>query len=194
MRLQPAFASWILCGVACSAGASDVAAPAPVRRAPVDAAVTALVSQLVDPQASEYRAARRVHSMPGHEGVALAFFTVEGFGGGNNDTFYLAAFQRQAGTGASRRYRLLGVDQIGGGGWRFVDTDRIDVAGDCVTLDTKGFAAGDPMSHPTLGGTATYCLRNFPGQANPALEPAGDDPARPAPGASGPSERSRDGL
>ena len=112
--------------------------------------------------------------MPGKEGIELVFFTIERFGGGNNSTFYLAAFEPVAPEGASERYQLLGVDQIGGNGWRVPDVDHFRTDGDCITLTTKNYAPGDAMSHPTISGTTGYCLRLYPGRSAATLEPEAD--------------------
>jgi hypothetical protein len=168
MRIGPCLVPLIVCAMVCSAHAGE---------APIDRAVTALVSQLVDGDAAEYRGGRRIHPMPGKEGVELAFFTIEGFGGGNNYTFYLAAFESAGGNAASGRYQLLGMEQIGGNAWRFVDIERFRTDAECITLDTKNYAPGDPMSHPTIAGTASYCLQLYPGRSTGTLEPAADGSA-----------------
>ncbi len=147
--------------------------------APIDRAVAALVSQLADHDASEYRGGRRTYPMLGDEDIRVVFFTLEGFGGGNNYTFYIAAFQLLAWTGKPDRYQLLGVDQIGGNGWRSIDADHPRISGECVTLATEDYVPGDPMSHPTVGGTATYCLRLHPYRSTRALEPVEADGSPP---------------
>ena len=118
--------------------------------------------------------------MPGHPGVQLVFFTLEGFNGGNNYTFYVAAFQRAPSldkTSRNERHRLIGFHEIGGGGWRHVNFDHFETSGDCAILNTLEYAAQDAMSHPTMPGFATYCLKHFGGSSNWSLEP--EPPTRP---------------
>jgi len=148
----------------------------------IDQAANALVAQLVDKTAKEYRAARRVHALPGPGDLSLVFFTLESFGGGNNYTYYMAAFADLAVSAKEprgRRYRLLGFDVIGGAGWRAVDFEHFKVDGGCIVLTTREYAAGDPMSNPTRPGTARYCFADRPMQFNPALMPAGDAAPHP---------------
>ena len=145
--------------------------------APIDRAVETLVSQLVDGNAAEYRRGRRVHMMPGKEGIRLVFFTIERYGGGNNSTIYLAAFQSMVSKAGSAKYQLLGFDQIGGNGWRVPDIDHFQTDGDCITLETKSYAVGDPMSHPTVNGKAKYCLRLYPWRSTEALDSVPDTAA-----------------
>jgi len=144
--------------------------------APIEKATSALVAQLVDSYAHEYPEARRVHAMPGNQGVTLVFFTIEGFNQGNNYTYYLAAFQEVAPSGPFRpagSFQLLGFAEVGGSGWRSVDFEHFKTAGECVALYTKEYAADDPMSRPSIPGTATYCLSTQNGISNPSLDITG---------------------
>jgi hypothetical protein len=52
--------------------------------------------------------------------ITLVVFTVEGFGGGNNHTQYLAAFEKNEDANNKPYYSFLDVIPIGGKGWRGV--------------------------------------------------------------------------
>lgn len=84
----------------------------------IDTAFNQLVSLYAEQIASEFTAAREtctlspgdsVFSGDGNVPLTIALFTLEGFGGGNNHTQYLAVV---------RGARLMGSTPIGGKGWR----------------------------------------------------------------------------
>lgn len=54
--------------------------------------------------------------------LALAVFTIEAFGGGNNHTQFLAVFEHESGEHARQEhYSLVDVMPIGGKGWRAIE-------------------------------------------------------------------------
>lgn len=86
----------------------------------IEAALTQLASLYTDRYATEFAAARQICTVPVSEKdiyheetyeMTLALFTLEGFGGGNNHTQYLAVFRDNS---------LMGSMPIGGKGWRWV--------------------------------------------------------------------------
>jgi hypothetical protein len=69
--------------------------------------------------------------------LSLVVFTVEGFGGGNNHTQYLAGFSVDTGEKGKQHFSLLDVVPVAGKGWRGV-----------VSLDAK--VSRNPRSTETL--------------------------------------------
>ncbi|MDY0164125.1 hypothetical protein [Desulfobotulus sp.] len=152
----------------------------------VDGATDLLVALLLDTNAGEHRKARQIHYVKDKAGMALVFFTVEGFNGGNNYTFYLAIFEpswkfdpskgeaQQRNVSNISKYRLVGYSPVGGKGWRSVDFAKFTVENKQITLQTKEYASNDPMCCPSKTGTAIYRIENKqlielkPNKANPA--------------------------
>ena len=134
----------------------------------VDSGADSLVGLLVDTDAVEYRKARQVHYVKGRGGLALVFFTIEGFHGGNNYTFYLAVFEPSWTFDPSRgeaqqhteaniaKYRLVGYSPIGGKAWRFVDFSKFTIDKRHIILHTREYARNDAMCCPSKPGTAVY--------------------------------------
>lgn len=134
----------------------------------VDSSADSLVALLLDAEAVEHRKARQVHFVKTGQELVLVFFTIEGFGGGNNYTFYLAVFepewkfdprkgeaQNQTAENIAK-YRLVGYSPVGGKAWRFVDFTKFKVDKQLIALRTKEYASNDPMCCPSIAGTATY--------------------------------------
>lgn len=138
----------------------------------VNGATDSLIKLLVDAEAVEHRKARKIHHLQDMPGMVLVFFTVEGFTGGNNYTFYLAVFEpswkpEQSKEGKplhsvsiTPKYRLVGYSSVGGKGWRSVDFEKITVEKKQITLQTKEYASNDPMCCPSKTGTARYRIEN----------------------------------
>ncbi|MGC3981488.1 MAG: hypothetical protein QM808_09530 [Steroidobacteraceae bacterium] len=122
-----------------------------------------LVVLLKDNYAREYTAARRTY-IDTDRVLALAFFSIEGFTGGNNHTQYLAIFRvRNEGTPTRKEdstFQLLSYSPIGGKAWRSVDPDKFEFittpAGETIRLTALTYATGDPACCPSLPGTITY--------------------------------------
>ncbi|HNM42516.1 hypothetical protein [Plasticicumulans sp.] len=85
--------------------------------------VQRLSELLRDGYASWYREATETQTLQPDAGqtLLLVLFTVEGFGGGNRHTQYLAAFEAGEGAGGKPYYTLLDVIAIGGKGWRAIE-------------------------------------------------------------------------
>jgi hypothetical protein len=134
----------------------------------VEAATDALVSALVDSDAVEYPKARRIHYPKGKTGLVFVFFTIENFDAGNNYTQYLAVFEpswkfdpskgdaQQTSPDNIEKYRLVGYLPVGGKGLRSVDSSKIILEKQTVTIQTKKYASGDAMCCPSEAGTATF--------------------------------------
>jgi len=144
-------------------------AAAPANEPPsVDAATDALVSLLVDTDAKEHRKARKIHYATNNAGLVFVFFTIEGFNGGNNYTFYLAVFKPDRVFDPSRgeaqqrrpdniaKYSLVGYAPVGGKGWRSVDFSTFTIEKQKLILETKEYASNDPLCCPSKVGTAVY--------------------------------------
>lgn len=138
----------------------------------VDGETDSLVALLLDTEAAEYREAREIHYAKDKTGMAFVFFTIEGFNGGNNHTFYLAAFEpnwrydpdkgemQQPNVLEIPKYRLVGYSPVGGKGWRSVDFANFTVEKGKIILQTKEYASGDPMCCPSKTGIATYLIED----------------------------------
>jgi hypothetical protein len=138
----------------------------------IDGAADSLVALLVDTFAVEYRKARQTHYVKDKTGMALVFFTIESFGGGNNYTFYLAVFSpewkfdpskgeaQQQTADNIEKYRLVGYSPVGGKAWRSVDFMKFTVEKRLITLQTKEYASTDPMCCPSKPGTAIYKIES----------------------------------
>lgn len=137
----------------------------------VDGATDSLIGLLVDSDAVEHRKARQIHYVK-DQGLVLVFFTIEGFNGGNNYTFYLAVFQpswkfdpskgeaQQRNAENIAKYKLVGYSPIGGKGKRFVDFTKFAVEKRQITLQTKEYASTDPTCCPSKAGTAIYRIED----------------------------------
>jgi len=133
----------------------------------VEAATEALVAILTDSAATEYTDARQIHYPAGKTGMALVFFTLESFGGGNNSTYYLAVFEpswkdeaQETTAETIDKYRLVGYLPVGGDGWRSVDFADVVFEKDQITIKTEEYADNDAMCCPSKPGTATFKLEN----------------------------------
>lgn len=91
----------------------------------------------------------------GREEVALVLFTLEGFGGGNSHTQYLAAFGVEPEGRAAGHYSLLDVLPIGGKGWRGVMDLNAHVSHAAkgertlISLDALEVSVGDAPNFPS---------------------------------------------
>lgn len=82
---------------------------------------------------------------------AVAQFTIEGMGGGNNYAFYLAVFKNDGG-------KLTAVtDEVAGGKLnRNIELTKIEKG--IIYLDTKEYAADDGACCPSIEGKTSYVL------------------------------------
>jgi hypothetical protein len=167
MKLPPVrrlFAA-ALCLLACTLAA---AAP-PSSSAPkaLLAQVQRLAELLRDSQAVYYPGAtllQRVR-LPDGEALVLAVFTVEGFGGGNGHTQYLAAFTPDRDGQGPEHFMLIDVMPIGGKGWRGVSkldarVSRLPEGGETrISFDALEVADGDAPNFPTHKATVQIVLK-----------------------------------
>lgn len=100
----------------------------------------------------------------GWEEVALAVFTVEGFGGGNNHTQYFAAFSVEPGTTGAQHFSLLDVMPIAGKGWRGVMDLNATVSRGAkggqtlISLDALEVSGDDAPNFPSKKATINIVL------------------------------------
>lgn len=125
------------------------AAPATAPKPLLDQ-VQRLTELLRDSRASGYPDATLVQFITpaGGQPLVLVVFTVEGFGGGNNHTQYLAVFRPDPdAAGAEPHFTLQDVMPIGGKGWRAITTldakARQDARTGVTTLTMQALAVGD---------------------------------------------------
>lgn len=127
----------------------------------IEAALTQLASLYTDRYATEFAGARQICTVPVSEKdnyheetyeMTLALFTLEGSGGGNNHTQYLAVLH---GT------RLMGSKPIGGKGWRWVSFGSCDSIRPIQNPDTNSLrfplqaianTVDDPPNFPSRKG------------------------------------------
>jgi hypothetical protein len=109
------FAAWI----ACSTIASSIwAASPPLSEKALLPQIERLVQLLKDSHAEGYPPGTMAQAinLKHDRQIVLAVFTVEGFGGGNNHTQFLAAFETDSDS-AQPYYSLVDVIPVGGKGW-----------------------------------------------------------------------------
>lgn len=148
--------------------AAQVQADDNTERKEISDKIATLVKLLSDGYAEEYKEARGIHIFHAPMGstIAVAVFTIEGFGAGNNHTQFMAVFATQGEELKERSPRmpsLLDVAAVGGKGRRSVDFKDIsmdnrgqDVA---INLDTQEYAPDDPMCCPSRKSKTVYVIR-----------------------------------
>ncbi len=111
-------AATILSCMLCTASAAPGAPPKLLT-----AQVQRLVDLMRDSYATGYPEATLVQMVSPSKGrnLALAVFTIEAFGGGNNHQQFFAVFEHEVDRAEQREhYRLIDVMPIGGKGWRAI--------------------------------------------------------------------------
>ncbi len=149
------------------AGLVLAAAPFSFAKSPaeltIDRAVTALVSQMSDGVAVSLPEFRRIvfaDVLGNGQKDAVAFFAIEGFGGGNNHAEYLALFAAVPADAAAakpvRPFRLVTVMQIGGRGWRSLDWATAVLKPGVITVSGKKYGKQDAMCCPSEPVAVTF--------------------------------------
>jgi hypothetical protein len=120
-------------------------------RRPIERAVTTLVTNLSDGIAvnyPEFRFIRFGRLLGGETDDAVAYFSIEGFGGSNYHAEYLAIFasvpREHANGRTTRPYRLVAVSKIGGRGWRTLDWETTVLKPSSITVSGKRWLENDP--------------------------------------------------
>ena len=153
----------------CLANASAFSAPAPVK-APKSlvAQVTRLTELLRDSYAVGYPDATMVQIIKRKDGdvLALTVFTVEGFGGGNNHTQYLAVFSSDDSVSGEAHFMLMDVIPIGGKGWRGVESLKARVSQPSngqitnMAIDALEVTGNDAPNFPSKKVTVNVLLKD----------------------------------
>jgi len=110
-----------------------------------------------DRLAEEYRDARRYHFIDADsDGVedVVAFFTIEGFGGGNNYRFYMAIFK-----GTSKGYEYVDSTMVGTKLGVHLDFDYLKSKGNELIVKIKVHRPDDGACCPSITSYARYGLR-----------------------------------
>lgn len=110
-----------------------------------------------DESATEYSEARTTHFIDingdGEEDV-IALFTMEGFGGGNNYSFYMVALINRHG-----KFKELDTIQVGGKGQRGIDFSNVYLKEGQIVLGTQEYGENDPMCCPSIDGSARFSVQ-----------------------------------
>lgn len=108
--------------------------------------------------ASENVSARKIHLLDfDHDGVkdVIAFFTIEGQGGGNNYRFYMTVLR-----GNGEGFVKIGTLKVGAKGERQVDFDNVHIENGMIIVATSEYAADDPMCCPSRPVNAKFAVVN----------------------------------
>jgi len=98
--------------------------------------------------------------------ITLTVFSIEGFGGGNNWSQYLAVFSRDSMENGSTYYSLIDVIRVGGSAWRSIPELKAKVAtklkGDetSIVIDTLENVGGDAPNFPSKKAKLKLILKN----------------------------------
>lgn len=165
---MPRIAIAVLCLVCTLATATFAAPPQPPVPKPLLAQVERLTALLKDSHAVGYPEATMVQIVKLREGreLVLVIFTIEGFGGGNSHTQYLAAFDIDRGEKGVPYYTLIDVMPIAGKGWRGVTTLSARVAqtakGNDVAIDIDALevAGEDAPNFPSRKAVINAFLKD----------------------------------
>lgn len=107
-----------------------LAAPAnAVEPTPLEAQIKRLAGLLGDTYARAYPESAMVQtlSLPQGRTLAVAVFTIESFGGGNNHRQYLALFEQDRNeAGPLEHFSMLDVMLIGAKGWRAIPALKVE--------------------------------------------------------------------
>lgn len=164
MTCRPIFA--LLCMLSLPLNAAEP--PASDAPKPLLEQVQRLSELLRDSYAAWYPDATMVRLVqPGAgEELALAVFTVEGFGGGNSHTQYFAAFAPNADPEGKAHFSLIDVMPIAGKGWRAItefaphvtrDAGRNEIS---IAIDALEVTADDAPNFPSKKTTLHLVLKD----------------------------------
>jgi hypothetical protein len=135
--------------------------------APLVSQVSHLSALLSDGYAVGYPEATMVSTIERKKGepITLAVFTVEGFGGGNNHTQYLAAFNKHVQEDGKIYFEFMDVIAIAGKGWRAILNPNAKVkkqtnADTLFTLNVMTMAEHDAPNFPSIPATIVVQLKN----------------------------------
>ena len=136
----------------------------------VNADVSKLVALMKDSYAEEYEKARGIKIMTDNVDnnvVAVAVFTIESFGLGNNYTQFMAVFTNlsTASPGHPQRLSLLDVKVVGGHGLRAVEFGKINIRKVnikerkvLITMPSLEYGPEDGMCCPSIKSNIQYSI------------------------------------
>ena len=134
---------------------------------PITRAISALANQFSDGIAVSYPEVRLVrfgHLFGNESNDAVAFFSIEGFGGSNYHAEYLAIFEsvpnERANGKRTHPYRLVAVSKIGGRGWRTFDWESSALKSESVTVSGKQWLDNDPGCCASDSITVTFHIKD----------------------------------
>lgn len=138
----------------------------------INTKVTQLAAMLGDSYSHEYPDYRGIQILRNKiedTVVAVAVFTVEGFGGGNNYTQYMAVFAALSveSEGHPKKVSLLDVMAVGGKGVRGIEFKDIRIKqskGDiAITVPTAEYGPEDAMCCPSIKSEAQFMIQPYVG-------------------------------
>jgi hypothetical protein len=135
---------------------------------PLSAKIQNLVTVLSDRYAVGYPKATMIQTIKGGSNIdiTLAVFTIEGFGGGNNYSQYLAAFSPETMEDGKQPFRLIDVMRIGGGAWRAIQklnaksTPELKSDEATIVIEALENTDDDSPNFPSKKSTITLVLKN----------------------------------
>ncbi len=126
----------------------------------IDAIITDMKAG--DQHAAEYRKVRRYHKLDVDEdGIkdVIALFTIEGFNGGNNYHFYIAALR-----GNGDEFSFIDAIEIGREGNRHIDFNEVTVRNGKIVVGTREYVRNsqqfDPNCCPSKKAQAVFEIKN----------------------------------
>lgn len=132
------------------------------------AQVKLLTELLRDDHAVGYPEATKIQTVHFKQGdsLVLAVFTIEGFGGGNNHTQYLAAFEVYANKNPTAPHlKLIDVIPVAGKAWRAVHELQAKVSRKpqdgltTIKLDAMENTEGDSTNAPSKPATLHFLIK-----------------------------------
>ncbi|MGZ3802537.1 MAG: hypothetical protein ACXVCL_20430 [Bdellovibrio sp.] len=135
---------------------------------PLSAKIQNLVTVLSDGYAVGYPKATMIQTIKGggNTDVTLVVFTIEGFGGGNNYSQYLAAFSPETMEDGKQPFRLIDVMRISGGAWRVIQklnvksTPELESNEATIAIEALENTDYDSPNFPSRKSTITLVLKN----------------------------------
>lgn len=133
----------------------------------INAKVTQLAALMGDSYSQEYKEYRGIqilHNDKENMGVAAVVFTIEGLGGGNNYTQFMAVFATlsEESEGHPKRMNLLDVMAVGGKGIRSIEFKEIRMKESkrniIITVPSSEYGPKDAMCCPSIKSEAQFII------------------------------------
>ena len=108
----------------------------------------------------EFRQIQFTHLFESKNADAIAIFSIEGLHGGNGNSLYLAIFASvERGSWPKRklnRYRLIGIERVGGKWWRILDWKSLRVEKSRLHFNGKRWLDNDAGCCPSQEFTTSF--------------------------------------